>query len=119
MPRLADLELARSTHFSLLDTYYDTEALDLRRSGCSLRVRQSDGSVLPRLTLKGSPEGTREQEERAAKRTSAEPSAAYSAALAGPMSATDDARSTAAADVRGDDKMTTRPEARVRSERPE
>jgi hypothetical protein len=51
--RLADLELAGSNHFSLLDTYYDTEALDLRRSGCSLRVRQSDGSVLPRLTLKG------------------------------------------------------------------
>ena len=51
--RLADLELGGSTHFSLLDTYYDTDALDLRRSGCSLRVRQSDGEVLPRLTLKG------------------------------------------------------------------
>ncbi len=51
--RLADLELGRSTHFSLLDTYYDTEGLDLRRNGCSLRIRQSDGEVLPRLTLKG------------------------------------------------------------------
>src|SRR3954449_2679103 len=51
--RLADLELRRSAHFSLLDTYYDTEALDLRRDGCSLRIRQSDGEVLPRLTLKG------------------------------------------------------------------
>ena len=51
--RLADLELGRSTHFSLLDTYYDTEALELRRNGCSLRIRQSDGEVLPRLTLKG------------------------------------------------------------------
>ena len=43
---------ARPTSASL-DTYYDTAALDLRRSGCSLRVRQSDGSVSPRLTLKG------------------------------------------------------------------
>jgi hypothetical protein len=51
--RLADLELGRSTHFTLLDTYYDTETLDLRRNGCSLRVRQSDGAVLPLLTLKG------------------------------------------------------------------
>jgi hypothetical protein len=51
--RLADLELGRSTHFSLLDTYYDTADLDLRRNGCSLRIRQSDGAVLPRLTLKG------------------------------------------------------------------
>jgi len=51
--RLADLELGQSTQFSLLDTYYDTEALDLRRSACSLRIRQSDGDVLPRLTLKG------------------------------------------------------------------
>jgi hypothetical protein len=51
--RLADLELGRSTQFSLLDTYYDTSALDLRRNACSLRIRQSDGEVLPRLTLKG------------------------------------------------------------------
>src|SRR4051812_50087727 len=51
--RLADLELRRSAHFSLLDTYYDTEALDLRRDGGSLRIRQSGGEGLPRLTLKG------------------------------------------------------------------
>jgi inorganic triphosphatase YgiF len=51
--RLADLELGKSSQFALLDTYYDTERLDLRRNGCSLRVRQSDGEVLPRLTLKG------------------------------------------------------------------
>jgi uncharacterized protein YjbK len=51
--RLADLELGRSRHFTLLDTYYDTEQLELRRNGCSLRVRQSDDAVLPSLTLKG------------------------------------------------------------------
>ena len=51
--RLADLELGRSTAGSLLDTYYDTAALDLRRAGCSLRVRLSELAPLPRLTFKG------------------------------------------------------------------
>lgn len=51
--RLADLELTRSRPITLLDTYYDTEALELRRSRCSLRVRQATDSVCPLVTLKG------------------------------------------------------------------
>ena len=51
--RLADLELAGSDTFHLSDTYFDTERLDLRRAGCSLRVRVSDGDGSARLTWKG------------------------------------------------------------------
>jgi len=51
--RLADLELARSRPVTLVDTYYDTVMLELRRSGCSLRIRQADNVIRPRLTLKG------------------------------------------------------------------
>jgi CYTH domain len=51
--RLADLELGRSRPIALVDTYYDTDLLALRRSGCSLRIRQRDDVVRPRLTLKG------------------------------------------------------------------
>jgi uncharacterized protein YjbK len=51
--RLADLELAGSDTFHLSDTYFDTEQLDLRRAGCSLRVRVSDGDGRARLTWKG------------------------------------------------------------------
>ena len=51
--RLADLELTRSRPITLVDTYYDSASLDLRRSGCSLRVRQADDAIRPRLTLKG------------------------------------------------------------------
>lgn len=50
---LADLELRRSVARTLLDTYFDTEALDLRRAGCSLRVRQADDRLRPCLTFKG------------------------------------------------------------------
>jgi hypothetical protein len=50
---LADLELARSRTGVLLDTYFDTPSLDLRRAGCSLRVRQSEHVVHALLTLKG------------------------------------------------------------------
>jgi uncharacterized protein YjbK len=51
--RLADLELQRSTSISIVDTYFDSETLALRRSGCSLRVRQADNELRPFLTLKG------------------------------------------------------------------
>ncbi|MFL5928821.1 MAG: CYTH domain-containing protein [Gaiellaceae bacterium] len=51
--RLADLELHRSRTISILDTYFDTASLDLRRNGCSLRVRQAENVVSPLLTLKG------------------------------------------------------------------
>lgn len=51
--RLADLDLERSTVGFLLDTYYDTETLDLRRAGCSLRIRQSELALQPRLAFKG------------------------------------------------------------------
>jgi hypothetical protein len=51
--RLADLDLDQSTAGFLRDTYYDTETLDLRRAGCSLRVRQSELTPKPRLTFKG------------------------------------------------------------------
>jgi inorganic triphosphatase YgiF len=51
--RLGDLELRRSRTISILDTYYDTASLELRRSGCSLRVRQAENVARPLLTLKG------------------------------------------------------------------
>jgi inorganic triphosphatase YgiF len=51
--RLADLELRRSNATVLLDTYFDTESLELRRAGCSLRIRQSEAEDRPRLTFKG------------------------------------------------------------------
>jgi inorganic triphosphatase YgiF len=50
---LCDLELRRSKAMSILDTYYDTTSLELRRRGCSLRVRQAENVVRPLLTLKG------------------------------------------------------------------
>jgi inorganic triphosphatase YgiF len=50
---LGDLELRRSRSISILDTYYDTTSLDLRRRGCSLRVRQAENVVRPAVTLKG------------------------------------------------------------------
>ena len=61
--RLADLDLTWSKSIALVDTYYDTDALDLRRGGCSLRIRQADDAVRPCLTLKGP-----SRKRRAAKR---------------------------------------------------
>lgn len=51
--RLCDLELRRSRAIGILDTYYDTRSLEVRRSGCSLRIRQAENLVHPVLTLKG------------------------------------------------------------------
>jgi len=51
--RLADLELTRSRPIMVIDTYYDTVLLELRRNGCSLRIRQADDAIRPCLTLKG------------------------------------------------------------------
>ena len=51
--RLAGLVLAGSESFRLTDTYFDTEDLDLRQAGCSLRVRVSDDDGRARLTWKG------------------------------------------------------------------
>jgi uncharacterized protein YjbK len=50
---LGDLELRRSRMASILDTYFDTTSLELRRAGCTLRVRQAENVVKPLLTLKG------------------------------------------------------------------
>ncbi|MGE5274505.1 MAG: CYTH domain-containing protein [Verrucomicrobiota bacterium] len=51
--RLADLVLADSESFRLTDTYFDTDELDLRQAGCSLRVRVSDDDGRAKLTWKG------------------------------------------------------------------
>jgi hypothetical protein len=50
---LADLELRRSSAVTLVDTYFDTESLELRRAGCSLRIRRSDANGHFELTFKG------------------------------------------------------------------
>ena len=50
---LASLTLATSERFDVVDSYFDTKQLDLRRAGCSLRVRQSGNEPLPILSVKG------------------------------------------------------------------
>lgn len=50
---LAHLTLAGSECFAIVDTYFDTEDLCLRRSGCSLRTRVADNHPSPWLTWKG------------------------------------------------------------------
>lgn len=50
---LASLTLAASERFDVVDSYFDTKQLDLRRAGCSLRVRQTGNEPLPILSLKG------------------------------------------------------------------
>src|SRR3954451_5702915 len=50
---LATLPLGSSSRFLLVDRYFDTEDLALRRSGHSLRVRVADNDPAPRLTWKG------------------------------------------------------------------
>lgn len=50
---LADLTLAGSQNVAITDTYFDTEALDLRGAGCSLRIRMTDTQQGAELTWKG------------------------------------------------------------------
>lgn len=50
---LANLILTVSARMHVIDTYYDTGALGLRRAGCTLRVRQAGNRTRPRLTWKG------------------------------------------------------------------
>jgi inorganic triphosphatase YgiF len=50
---LAHLTLAGSETVGIVDTYFDTEELTLRRAGCSLRTRIADNYPSPRLTWKG------------------------------------------------------------------
>jgi hypothetical protein len=50
---LAGFALAESTSFQILDTYYDSDALALRRAGCSLRIRQAHNVARPGLVWKG------------------------------------------------------------------
>jgi uncharacterized protein YjbK len=53
---LASMTLGTSERFDVVDSYFDTERLDLRRAGCSLRVRQTHNEPLPLLGFKGSSE---------------------------------------------------------------
>ena len=50
---LAGLTLARCESVAVTDTYFDTEDLELRKAGCSLRVRVTDRDPTPQLTWKG------------------------------------------------------------------
>lgn len=56
---LGDLVLAGSRNVRVVDTYYDTASLDLRRAGCKLRVREVQGEARPVLTWKGSSRRTK------------------------------------------------------------
>lgn len=64
---LAGFALAESLRFDVLDTFFDTHELELRRAGCSLRVRKQSNLPHPLLTWKGPserrPDGARQREE--------------------------------------------------------
>jgi inorganic triphosphatase YgiF len=64
---LAGFALAESLSFEIIDSFWDTHDLDLRRSGCSLRVRRQSNLPHPILTWKGPSErredGARQREE--------------------------------------------------------
>ena len=50
---LAGVPLGPSSRFTVVDAYFDTQAFDLRRAGCSLRVRRRSDLAAPLLTWKG------------------------------------------------------------------
>jgi uncharacterized protein YjbK len=59
--------LAGSTSFEIVDAYFDTADLALRRAGSSLRIRRQTNLPAPVLTWKGPatrrPDGAKEREE--------------------------------------------------------
>ncbi len=50
---LAGFALAGSALFDIRDSFFDTSNLDLRRAGCSLRIRRQSNLPSPILTWKG------------------------------------------------------------------
>jgi len=50
---LATFSLAGSAIFDIRDTFFDTGDLDLRRAGCSLRIRRQSNLPTPFITWKG------------------------------------------------------------------
>jgi inorganic triphosphatase YgiF len=64
---LAGFALAESLTFEIIDRFFDTADLELRRAGCSLRVRRQSNLPHPLLTWKGPSErredGARQREE--------------------------------------------------------
>ena len=64
---LAGFALAESLRFDVLDTFYDTPDLEIRKAGCSLRVRKQSNLPHPLLTWKGPserrPDGARQRQE--------------------------------------------------------
>jgi inorganic triphosphatase YgiF len=64
---LAGFALAESLSFEIVDAFFDTQDLDLRRSGCSLRVRRQSNLPHPLLAWKGPTQrredGARQREE--------------------------------------------------------
>ena len=67
---LAHLALAGSEAVAIVDTYFDTDKLAIRRAGCSLRVRVTDLEPSPVLTWKG--EATRTDDSKGKKRPETE-----------------------------------------------
>jgi len=63
---LAHLALAGSESVAIVDTYFDTDKLAIRRAGCSLRIRVTDLEPNPVLTWKG--EATRKDDPKGKKK---------------------------------------------------
>src|SRR3954468_4949581 len=64
---LAGFALAESLSFEIVDSFWDTHDLELRRAGCSLRIRRQSTLPHPLLTWKAPSEwredGARQREE--------------------------------------------------------
>ena len=64
---LSGFALAESLTYEIIDRFFDTDSLEIRRAGCSLRVRRQSNLPHPLLTWKGPSErrddGARQREE--------------------------------------------------------